>query len=105
MKGLAVTAIIAFGVALTVIADIFLKKYGWGDWRYVALGALLYAAVAVPVAIAFHYTDFGKLFIVWEAASVLLGLAVASVYYKEPFTAYRAAACVLALAALYLSEK
>lgn len=96
---------LAGGVALTILADIFLKKSGGQDWRWIAAGILLYGIVAILVAAIFHYTEFGKLFLIWEALAVILGLAVASLYYKEPFTVYRLAGFGFAMAALYFSNK
>ena len=105
MKFAMVTILIGFGVALTVIADMLLKKSGGVDWRYIIVGFLVYGLVAIPVALAFRYTEFGRLFLIWEVLAVIFGMIVASFYYKEHFTVYRATALVLALAALYLSYK
>jgi len=105
MKFVTVTILIGFGVALTVIADILLKKSGGVDWRYIVIGFFVYGLVAIPVALAFRYTEFGKLFLIWEVVAVILGMIVASFYYKEHFTVYRAIALILALAALYFSYK
>jgi multidrug transporter EmrE-like cation transporter len=82
-----------------------LKKSGGVDWRYIVLGFIAYGLVAIPVAFAFRNTEFGKLFLVWEVLAVILGMIVASFYYKEHFTVYRAVALILALAALYFSYK
>jgi len=105
MKIAIVSAMIAIGVALTIVADMLLKKSSGHDWRLIALGFFVYGLIAIPVAIAFKYTEFGKLFLIWEAAAVILGVIVASLYYKEPFTSYRFIALALALAALYFSYK
>lgn len=105
MRIIFITLLIGVGVALTIVADILLKKSGWNDWRYVVVGFLIYGFIAIPVAIAFKYTEFGKLFLIWEAVAVILGLVVASWYYKESFTAYRFVALFLALAALFFSYK
>ncbi len=105
MRILLITLLIGTGVTLTIVADILLKKSGWSDWRYVVAGFLVYGLIAIPVAVVFKYTEFGQLFLVWEAVAVIFGLIVASWYFKEPFTAYRLVALLLVLSALYFSYK
>jgi multidrug transporter EmrE-like cation transporter len=105
MKLAVLTLTIGIGVALTVLADIFLKKSGWSNWYWIAAGAFVYAVAAIFVADAFHYTEFGRVFLVWEIIAVILGMLVAGVYYKEPFTIYRFVALILAFAAIYFSYK
>lgn len=97
--------LVLVGTGLSVIADIFLKKSNLNDYRYLIIGALFYTATALPVAVVFKYMDFGKLFLIWEAVFVLLGIAVATWYYREPFTVYRLIALILALGALFFSYK
>ncbi|MBI5229922.1 MAG: hypothetical protein HY981_01330 [Candidatus Magasanikbacteria bacterium] len=75
------------------------------DWRYLAGGIALYTLVALPVALAFKYTDFGQLFLIWEAAAVILGILIARFYFNEPVTAYKSIALVLALAAAFFAYK
>ena len=105
MKFLLVSFLIIIGVGLTIAADIVLKKSNGADWKLIVLGVLLYGVIAVPVAFAFKFTEFGTLFLVWEAVAVIFGITIASVWYKEPFTIYRLLALVLALGALVLSYK
>src|SRR3989338_8741847 len=105
MKLILVTLLIVVGVGLTIFADILLKKGGYSDWRYLAGGFFVYGIVALPVAVAFKYTEFGQLFLVWEAAAVILGIITASWYFGEIFTIYRLVALTLALAAIWFSYK
>lgn len=105
MKILFVTALVAVGVVLTIVADIVLKRGGATDWRYLAAGVAIYGLIALPVAFAFKYTEFGQLFLVWEAVAVVLGVVTASLYFGEAFTIYRLGALLLALGALVLSYK
>lgn len=105
MKSIFVTLFIGFGVALTILADVALKKSNASDWRLMLFGFLVYGLVAIPVAVAFKYTEFGKLFLVWEAAVVICGVVVASWLYKEPFTSYRFIALLLALIAMFFAYK
>lgn len=97
--------LIAVGVGLTILADIFLKKSNFSNWSFIVLGAVLYMLVALPVAVAYKYMKFGDLFFIWEGIFIVLGIIIATIFYKEPFTAYRLGAIVLALGALYLSYK
>jgi multidrug transporter EmrE-like cation transporter len=105
MKYVLFALFVALAVGIEVIADIFLKKSGLSNYRYILIGIVLYAAIGIPVAVAFNYSDFGALFIAWEAIGVIFGLVVATLYFKEPFTIYRFTAVILALGALVLSYK
>src|SRR3989338_3283342 len=105
MKVLVISLLILIGVVLTILADILLKKGGYSDWRYLIGGFLIYGVIALPVAAAFKYTDFGQLFLIWEDVAVVLGVATASWYYAAAFTGYRFSALALALAALWFSYK
>lgn len=102
---LLVSALIAVGVILTIIADMFLKRGGATDWRFLVAGFLVYGLIAFPVAVAFKYAEFGQLFLVWEASAILLGVTVASLFYGEAFTTSRLIAVLLALGALWFSYK
>ena len=82
-----------------------MKKSGVGNYKFIFVDIALYAAIGIPVAFAFTYSDFGALFIAREAIGVIFGLVVAAIYFKEPFTVYRLAALVLAAGALMLSYK
>ena len=97
------SVLIPIGVALTVIADVFLKKSNLSDWRYIAIGFVLYGLVALPVAAAFRFTEFGVLFMVWEVGTVAFGLFVGTVVFREPFTALKLMAFILAMGALGLN--
>lgn len=105
MKSIAVILAITLGVGLTLVADIILKKSGLYNVKLLLLGFLLYGVIAIPVALAFRFVQFGALFIVWEAVVVIVGIIVASFYYKEPFGLWRFMALMLAVGALLLSYK
>ncbi|MFA5946060.1 MAG: hypothetical protein WC802_04100 [Patescibacteria group bacterium] len=105
MKFLLISTSISVGVILTVIADMILKKGGLTDWRYLVGGFLIYGSIALPVSIAFKYSDFGQLFLVWEAVAIIVGICVASWFYGETFTSYRAIALLLSLGALWFAYK
>lgn len=91
------------GVALTVLADVLLKKSGGQNVRFIVLGVILYALVAIPVTFAFRITEFGLLFIIWEAVTVALGLVISAVVFRETLTFQRSMAFLLTIAALILS--
>ncbi len=103
LKAIILTSMITVGVILTVVGDVFLKKSGGSNWWYIGIGVVTYALVAIPVAIAFKYTEFGKLFLIWESIVIIFGMALASWYFKEPFTSPKFVSLILALAALYFS--
>jgi len=96
---------LVIGVSFTMAGDVFLKKSHLDHYGYLALGILLYACGVIPVAIIFTKMEFGSVFLAWEALTVILALAIASFYFDEPLTIYRGLAFVLALSALYFSNK
>jgi multidrug transporter EmrE-like cation transporter len=91
------------GVPLTVLADIPLKKSAGQNICLFLLGAVLYALVAIPVTLAFRITDFGLLFIIWEAVTVAIGLGIATLVFREALTIQRSIAFFLTIVALILS--
>ncbi len=96
---------VVLGVVLTMAGDVFLKKSHIYNYGYLALGIFLYACGVIPVAIIFTKMEFGSVFLVWEALTVILALGIAGLYFDEPFTIYRSLAFMLALGALYFSYK
>lgn len=105
MKFLSSFVWIAVGVVFTMAGDVFLKKSQLYNYKYFALGLLLYACGVIPVAIVFRKIDFGSVFLIWEALTIILAMAIASFYFKEDFTLYKGLALLFALAALYFSYK
>jgi len=91
------------GVLLTVLADVFLKRSGGQNPGLLIFGLVLYASVAYPVALAFRLTDFGELFLIWEAATVVLGIGVATLVFQEDLSVQRVLAVILVIVALALS--
>jgi multidrug transporter EmrE-like cation transporter len=97
-----VTALIASGVGATVIADMFLKRGAPLNSRSVAIGAALYALVAIPVALAYREISFNALFIIWEGLTILVGLAIGILWFHEPMTTRTVIAALFAIAAMAL---
>lgn len=97
--------IIFLGVGFTLAGDIFLKKsVVEGNW-FLVFGIFLYICGIIPVAIAFRMIDFGSVFLIWEALTVLLALIFATLYFKESFTFYKGIALIFAVLSLYFSYK
>jgi multidrug transporter EmrE-like cation transporter len=103
MKFVLLFLLVLGGVLLTVLADAFLKKSGGQNLGLLILGLLLYASVAYPVALAFRLTDFGELFLIWEAATVIVGITIATLVFREGLSLQRILAVILVLGALVLS--
>jgi multidrug transporter EmrE-like cation transporter len=105
-KNKAVRSIILYGmvalaVAIEVTGDALLKQSVKGGWAYVVDGILLYSLLVFPVALAYKYTEFGTLFIIWEVVGTVIGLGVGTWYFGEAFTVSKALSLVLACAALF----
>lgn len=96
-------SLVVIGVSLTILADIFLKKSNFHHPGYFAVGILLYALVAAPVAMAFKMAEFGILFVIWELLAIISGTAVAIVIYKEALTPSKALALIFAVVAVLLT--
>jgi multidrug transporter EmrE-like cation transporter len=99
------TLLIVCGVAFSMVGDVFLKKSHMNNYKLFALGIFFYALGAVPVAFAFKKIEFGSVFLIWEAVTVIAALSIASLVFKESFTMYKAIALLLALGAAYFSYK
>lgn len=92
-------------VLLACVADVLFKSARGFD-RLFLVGVCLYAISSLPALYVYAYekAKFGYVAIVWCAASVLIGLLVASVFFHERFTIRRAISAALAIAAVVLSE-
>ncbi len=64
---------------------------------------VFYALGALPVAFAFKKLQFGTVFLIWEAFSVIIALILAGFLFHEPLTAYKIIALLLAIGALCFS--
>ncbi len=94
---------IILGIASSIMGDVYLKRSGFYDTRLLLLGILFYALGALPVAYAFNKMQFGIVFLIWEAFTVIVALIVASILFKEPLTTYKMVALLLAVGALCFS--
>src|SRR6185369_354289 len=105
MKMPLVIVLIITGAFLTLVADVFLKKGGWHDWRYFTVGLVLYGLAAIPVAFAFKYSGFVSLVLAWESFLVIISVIAGSWYFQESFTFYRFISLVFALGAIIFAYK
>lgn len=97
--------LISTGVALSMVGDVFLKKSHTTDTKLFILGLFFYALGAIPVAFAFTKIEFGSVFLIWEAVTVIAALTIGALIFKEHFTVYKVIALFLALGAAYFSYK
>lgn len=101
MSFLRLWILIATGVVLTIVGDVFLKRSN-GTERPMELfvGMLFYTLGAIPVVLAFKRTEFGLVFVIWESITVVLAIIIGRALFGEHVTSYRIVAIALALAAL-----
>jgi multidrug transporter EmrE-like cation transporter len=97
--------LISSGVALSMIGDVLLKQSAVANLVMLTGGIVFYASGAIPVAIAFKTVDFGSVFLVWEAVTVVAALVVARLLFNEPVTIQRLLALAFALTAIWLSSR
>ncbi len=105
MQNLNTLFLITIGVIATLVGDVFLKKSQMINWWLFAAGILFYALGVVPVAMVFKKIEFGSVFLIWEAATVIAALFVAYFFFHEGFNVYKGLALLFALCALYFSYK
>jgi multidrug transporter EmrE-like cation transporter len=89
-------AVVVIWCGMAITADLFIKK---GHWM---IGFLLYGLCVIPAIVTFKKQEFGWVTVAWAAISVVAGLTVSLLYFKEPLTVRRFAAAVLAIVAAYL---
>ena len=66
------------------------------NWWFFAAGIFFYALGVIPVAVVFKKIEFGSVFLIWEAITVIIALLVANLYFKESFTLYKGLALLFA---------
>lgn len=98
--------VMAVGVILTILGDIFLKRSNGLDRPAdLAFGVFLYALGCIPVVYVFRLTAFSTVFLVWEALTIVLAIGIGRALFHESITPLRLIAICLALGALFLSSK
>jgi multidrug transporter EmrE-like cation transporter len=108
MKFIFALLAVSIAVAISTVADVFLKKSQLSNYNYVIVGILLYALGAVPVSVGFKLVDFSVVFFIWQAVSVALGLSIGILLFKEDFSWLKVVAFTLSLLAItfsYLATK
>jgi len=103
MKQIIGMAAVLFGVIFSAVADIYLKKSDFSDYKLFLIGLSLYAFAALPTAFAFKFIDFGIVYLAWEAMAVILGLGIGAYLFNEGITPLKIAALSAALLAVVLS--
>jgi multidrug transporter EmrE-like cation transporter len=104
MKVLESLILVTLGVLFSTLGDVFLKKGQFGNFSFF-LGIFLYAVGAVFVFFVFKRIEFGSVFLIWEAVTIVVAMSIASFYFKEDFTIYRTLALIFAMTSLVLSYK
>lgn len=105
MKFLSSFLLIICGVGFSMIADIFLKKSETTNIKFLILGFIFYGLAAVPVAFAFKYLQFGPVFMVWEAVTIISALTIAHFLFGEPLTSYKFMALIFSVVAIFFAYK
>lgn len=79
-----------------------MKKSNLDNFKYLGLGIFLYALVAIPVAAAFKFNQFGIVILLWQAIIISAGLIVGWFMFKEPITSLKVVTLVMAIATIGL---
>ena len=99
-KALIFYIVLLVAIGIELVADVFLKESGVTNTKFLLAGMLLYGCTAIPVAFLFKKTDFEVLFVIWQAFGIILGLAVATFYFRETFTASKTIALLFSMGTL-----
>jgi len=105
MKDLALFGLSSIGVALTMVGDVFLKRYNPGSFWFLVAGLLFYSLGCIPVIFIFKLTEFGNVFILWEALTVILAVTIGHVIFGENVTPNKMVAVGLVICALVLMNR
>ena len=106
MSMVRIWTMITVGVIVTLIGDIYLKRSnGLERPAYLALGLLFYTLGCGPVIVVFKRTQFGLVFILWEAITVIAAIGIGRTMFHEAITPNRLLAVALAIGALFLSTR
>lgn len=103
MKFLNSFLFITVGVGFSMVADVFLKKSNASNFKFLVVGFIFYGVAALPVAYAFKFLEFGPVFLVWEAITVIAALTIGSLIFGETITFYKSIALVFAIAAIFFA--
>ena len=93
-------SLIIVSAALTVIADIYLKKSKGKDRSRVGMGFFLYSIIAIPSVLAFKYIQFGIFYLLWEVITTALAILVGTFYFNEKFIKMRFLAIMFTFATI-----
>lgn len=105
MRNLEIIVWVTLGVTLTMVGDVFLKRSQLGSIWLLAGGLVFYFLGCIPVILLFRLTNFGMVFILWEALTVVLAVTIGHLVFAERVTANKLAAVALVICALVIVNR
>lgn len=105
MKLLLSAGLIFIGVGVSMVGDVFLKNSNAENLKMLALGFIFYGLGAFPVALSFKYIEFGVVFLIWQALTLITALIVGRILFGEIMTINKIVALVLISIAMILAYK
>ena len=97
-------AVVFAWVALATYADVCFKTAAGAFGTDFFLGLLCYMLTGFLALAAFNRQQWGWVFILWNCASLVLGMVLSVALFREPFTIKRVAASFFVLVAILLSD-
>jgi len=97
-----VAGILILWVIAAALGDMLFKQCLWFDWKFFT-GCALYMACPFFAVYCFHRCDFGVFVLLWNAASVLVGVAIALMVFREAVTLPRVLMFLFSLGAIVCS--
>lgn len=105
MKIFLSSLLIFVGVGVSMVGDVFLKKSGASDIKMLLLGFFFYGLGAFPIAFTFKYLDFGVVFLVWQAITLIAALIIGKMMFGEIITTNKIISLLLISVAMILAYK
>lgn len=103
MKFFYALVVITIAVAISSLADIYLKKSELSFGNYMIWGIVLYAIAAPIVAVGFKLVDFSVIFFIWEAVAIMLGITLGVFIFHEKLSIMKYFALFFSFIALIFS--
>jgi multidrug transporter EmrE-like cation transporter len=105
MRNFEIIALVSIGVTLTMIGDVLLKRSHSGSLWLIGGGLLFYSLGCAPVILVFRLTEFGNVFVLWEALTVVLAVVIGHFLFGESVTSNKLAAVGLVICAILVLNR
>lgn len=104
MKYLFIILVIVVSI-LEVAGDIFFKEWTIHKKNiYLIIGAIVYMGATIFWALSLNYQSLSKAVVIFGVLTVIVGVFVGTIIYKEPLSTINIVGIILGLTSIYLLE-